>query len=354
MSALARSLSLAAIVSAMGLLAAAIVASVAAAKGRARLRIVARGIGFAAAGLLLLLAGRSAAQPFIAFAVVAALAGPQPVALALAAGAAVLAGLVPATGGGSVALVLAGAAAAVAAHVLGRSASAHVSAGRDAAWPSSAAGAAAFGAVLALDGGRALRLDYGVMAGASRTSLPDVGLVLALTLVASLAGAVLLAGDALAVTEAPPASPLARLLGRRALLLAAGLSLIAAGLLILRGPPWVTGLPTMRTTDPGVLVAMVGLLAAAVPPLLADRVRGDLVEEEQAAIVLSRLVVVLALLATLAAGIEGWLRAGTYASPLARRLLAAALVGFAASETPRWRGVARALALGALLVALLD
>jgi hypothetical protein len=329
-------------VSAMGLVAAAIMASVAAAEGRATLRRVAHTIGLASAGLLLVLAGRPAAQPFIAFAVVAALAGPQPVALALAAGAAMLAGLAPLSVPGSVALVLAGVAAAIAAHVLGRSASAHVSAGRDAAWPSSAAGATAFTVVLAMDGGSALRGDSGV-----------VGLVLGLTLIASLAATVLLAGEALAVAQARPASSLARRGGRGGLLLAAGLSLVAAALVILRGSERSTVVSWTRIAHPAVLVAMAGLLAAAVPPLRVEPVHGDLVEEEQAAIVLSRLVVVLALLATLAAGIEGWLRAGTYASPLARRLLAAGLVGFAASETPRWRGAARALALGALLLVLL-
>ena len=248
-SGLARGLGIVALVSALGLLAAAIVAAVAAARGRSRLRIVARDIGFASAAPLLLLAGRDPVQPFIAFAVVAALAGPEPVALALAAGAAVMAGLGPTTGAGSIALVLAGAAAAVAANALGRSASAHVSSGRDPAWPSSAAAAAACSLVLALDGGRALRFEYGVPAAGARASLPGAGLVLGLTLLASLAGALLLAADALAANEARPASTLARRLGRRALALAAGLALISAGL-IARGSGWVPGLPSASPTHP--------------------------------------------------------------------------------------------------------
>jgi hypothetical protein len=74
-----------------------------------------------------------------------------------------------------------------------------------------------------------------VVSGPSRIEAPDAGLVLGLALLASLAGTLLLGADALAVPASAggpetTASPLARMLGRRALLLAAGLSLIGAGL----------------------------------------------------------------------------------------------------------------------------
>jgi hypothetical protein len=273
-----------------------------------------------------MLLGRGPAQPLIALAVAAALAGPQPVALAVAAGAAVLAGIAPAVGAGSIALGLGGAAAGIAAHTLGRSASAHVAAGRDAAWPATAAAVAAAAVALAL---------------------PEGGIAISLVIVASLAAALLCAAAAWR-----PARPPVRTVGRAALVLAAGLALIAAGV-VLRSSAWVAGVPITTSLAPGALVASAGLLAVAVPPLARPGAHGDLMEEEQAGTVLSRLVVVLALLATLSAGAEGWMRAGTYMTPLARRLLAAALVSFAASETPVWRGAARALALLALLLAVL-
>ena len=229
-------LGIAAIAAAVGFLAASIVATLGAAAARPSLRRIARGIGIVAALPLLLLASRPSAQPLVAFAVVAALPQPQPLALALAAGAALMAGLTPSIGLGSPALALAGVAAAMAAHALGRSLSAYLARGRDMAWPASAAGALAGGLVIGLDGGRALRWGYGVVAaGRSGRRRP--------TRVSSSASRCSPAWPApccWAPTRSPsrdhrrspppPASPLARMLGRRALMLAAGLSLIAAGL----------------------------------------------------------------------------------------------------------------------------
>ena len=348
---------IAAIAAAIGLLAAAIVATVGRAAARSSLRPIARGIGIVSVLPLVLLASRPSAQPLVGFAVVAALPSPQPLALALAAGAAVMAGLVPPSGLASIALVLGGVAAAMAAHALGRLLSAYLAKDRDVAWPASAAGAAATGAFVALDGGRALRWGYGVVSGPARIEAPDAGLVLGLALLASLAGTLLLGADALAVPASAggpetTASPLARMLGRRALLLAAGLSLIGAGL-VFRVSAGGDLIPLDAARDLGALMAAAGLLACAVPPLLAERASGDAVDEDQAGNVISRLVVVVALVAVLAAAAEGWLRTGTYLAPLTARLLAAALVAFAASETTHLRAVARLLALAGLLVAIL-
>jgi hypothetical protein len=226
------------------------------------------------------------------------------------------------------------------------------------AWPASAAGALAGGLVIGLDGGRALRWGYGVVvAGPVRTEAPDAGLVLGLALLASLAGALLLGADTLAVagspaSPAPPASPLARMLGRRALMLAAGLSLIAAGL-VFRAAGSTESFSLDVTRDLGALVVAAGLLSCAVPPLLAERISGDAFDDEQAGNVIGRLVVVVALAAVLAAAAEGWLRTGTYLTPLTARLLSAALVAFAASETVRLQALARILALAGLAVAIL-
>lgn len=338
--------------SALGLVAASMVAAVAAAVGRAGLRRLAHGMGLAAAAPLLVFASRPSAQPFVALAIVAALPAPQPLALAIGAGAAALAGLLPATGTSPVAVVLAAAAVALAAHAVGRSLSSRLVGGRDAAWSSSATGAAACGLVVALDGGSALRWDYGLFSGPARIDAPDAGLVLGLVLLASLGGTLLLAADALSAREAAPASPLARRIGRRALLLGAGFALIAAGL-VLRAAGWGGGLLLDAARDAAALVTVVGLLATAVPALLVERVSGDALEDEQAATVLGRLVVVVTLAAVIAGGVEGWLRMGTYVTPLVQRLLAAALIGFAATETTRLRTGARGLTLGALLVALL-
>jgi hypothetical protein len=249
-------------------------------------------------------------------------------------------------------MMVAAAAAAVAAHTLARSTSAHLDRGGDAAWPASAAGAVAGGLVLAIDGGRALRWDYGLTSGTARIALPDAGLLLGLTLIASLAGTLLLAADALAAVDAPVASPLARMLGRRSLLLAAGLSLLAMGL-VARGAGGDEGTLAANAADVAALVAAVGLLGAAVPALLAERWSGDAVEDEQGAAVLSRLVVVIALLAVVASGIEGWLRAATYLTDGTQRLLSAALIAVAAGEMTRWRVPARALALAAVVFAVL-
>jgi hypothetical protein len=349
-------LGIAAIASAVGFLAAAIVATIAAAAARPSLQRIARGVGTVAALPLLLLAARPAAQPLVAFAVVAALPAPQPLALALAAGGGHDGG---AHGGERPRVHGArpgGGAAAIAAHALGRSLSAYLAAGRDVAWPASAAGAVAGGLVIGLDGGRALRWGYGVVSGPARSEAPDAGLVLGLALLASLAGALLLGADALAVPAsdgpAPSASPLARMLGRRALMLAAGLSLIAAGL-VFRAAGGPESFSPDLTRDLGALVVAAGLLSCAVPPLLAERTAGDAVDDEQAGNVISRFVVVVALAAVLAAGAEGWLRTGTYMTPLTVRLLSAALVAFAASETVQLRAPARTLALAGLVIAVL-
>jgi hypothetical protein len=350
-------LGIAAIASAVGFIAASIIASVGAASGRTSLRRIARGVGLAAAVPLLALAWHPPAQPFVAFAVVAALPSPQPLALALAAGAAVVAGLVPSSGVASAALGLAGAAAAMAAHALGRSLSAYLGKGSDVAVPASAAGATACALVIVLDGGRALRWSHGFASGPARVEMPDAGLVLGLALLASLAGALLLGADALAVaglpaTPSPAASPRARMLGRRALMLAAGLSVIAAGL-IFRASGFGEAFSLEATRDLGVLAAAAGLLSCAVPPLLAERMAGDALDDDQAGTVISRLVVVLALAAVFAAAADGWFRAGTYLTPLAARLLSASLLAFAASETMRLRALARVIALAALLLAVL-
>jgi len=196
-----------------------------------------------------------------------------------------------------------------------------------------------------------------VVSGPARIEAPDAGLVLGLALLASLAGTLLLGADALAVPASAggpetTASPLARMLGRRALLLAAGLSLIGAGL-VFRVSAGGDLIPLDAARDLGALMAAAGLLACAVPPLLAERASGDAVDEDQAGNVISRLVVVVALVAVVAAAAEGWLRTGTYLTPLTARLLSAALVAFAASETVRLRAPARILVLGGLLVAIL-
>jgi len=343
---------IAAIASAIGFLAAATVAACSAAAGRAPLVRLARGIAIGAAVPLLFLVSRGPALPFVVLAAVAAFPQPEPLALALAAGAAILAGLAPAAGVASVGLAVAGGAAALAAHAVGRSVSSHLASGRDPAWPSSLGGAAACSLVVAIDGGHALRWGYGVASADARVDAPDAGLLLGLTLLASLAGALLLGADAAAVTEGPPASALARQLGRRALLLASGLAVISAGLLF-RAAGWAEGRPLGGATDLAAVVAAAALLASVVPSLLAERVAGDSVDDEQSGAVISRMVVVAALAATLAAGVEGWMRAGTYLTPLTQRLLSASLVAFAAAETERFRAGLRALALAALVVALL-
>ena len=92
----------------------------------------------------------------------------------------------------------------MAAHALGRSLSAYLAKGHDMAWPASAAGVLAGGLVIGLDGGRALRWGYRVVvAGPVRIEAPDAGLVLGLALLASLAGALLLSADTLAVPGSP-------------------------------------------------------------------------------------------------------------------------------------------------------
>jgi hypothetical protein len=246
----------------------------------------------------------------------------------------------------------------MAAHALGRLLSAYLAKGHDVAWPASAAGLAATGAFVAVDGGHALRWSYGVASGPARIEAPDAGLVLGLALLASLAGALLLGADAFAIPASPAggpatsASPLARMLGRRALLLASGLTLIAAGL-VFRVSAGGDVIPLDAARDLGALMAAAALLAGAVPPLLAEGASGDAADEDQAGNVISRLVVVVALIAVLAAAAEGWLRTGTYLTPLTARLVSAALVAFAASETVHLRALARTLALAGLLLAIL-
>src|SRR5262249_914297 len=79
-----------------------------------------------------------------------------------------------------------------------------------------------------------------------------------------------------------------------------------AAALVLRATGGLEGLPPVGARHVTGLVAAVGLIGCTVPALLSERAAGDALEEEQDATVLGRLTVVVALLAVLAAGVEGW------------------------------------------------
>ena len=179
---------------------------------------------------------------------------------------------------------------------------------------------------------------------ASGAELPGVGLVLGLLLLAALAGTLLLAADRLT----RGASRHAGALGRRALLLAVGLGIIASGLMVKEAGAF-DGVPAPDLAAAGAgVAAATWLLALGAAWLHADG-RASTVRSEPEGAHLASLAAALGIVALLAVGQWAWERHGTYASTPAMHALSAALAGIAAAQ-PTGFPLARLLAFIAALL----
>jgi hypothetical protein len=160
--------------------------------------------------------------------------------------------------------------------------------------------------------------------------LPGAGLLLGLTLLSSWAGTASLVAHLLA-----PSVVGARTVGQRLLILAGGLAALGVGYILFqglgRGP---AALAESATGIVGCSLAA-GLLVLGLKALLDGPGAVDPSPPATSAGLAGRLATLLALLAAGAVGGEGWLRQGTYATPLVSAAVAAGLLGLAALEPAR-------------------
>ena len=221
-------------------------------------------------------------------------------------------------------------------------------AGSDPGWAGAAGGAALALVVALLDGGQVLQWRFGVFFDGARIALPGVALVLGLALLVAVAGTLLTAA-ALVAGSAPGEGP--RILGRRILILAAGLGALACGLmaweLLSRGARPAAGLDDIAS-----LLAATGFLAVGLTAMLSDPVIGDAAGLVRRAARLTQAAALCAAAAVVAAGVEAWLASGGYLTARSLAVLAAALVALAAREATALPNGRRALAFAALVFAL--
>jgi hypothetical protein len=244
----------------------------------------------------------------------------------------------PRVGEGPVSTVIAALAAAGAAASASKAARSDW--GRRPAWAAVCGGIAVTLAAGAQDGGRVLRWGFAIGKGATRSELPGAAVLLGLTLLVSLGGAVILAAHLLSSTV--ESASLARLIGQRALIVAAGLGVLSSAFVVawglsLRPEALVAGAPGVAA-----LLGTTGLLVLSIVFLLGEP-WGSLSEER------GRGALCLAILALASAGFEGWFREGTVLGPRVQEALAAALLGVSAYQTTRGALFRRTLFLLALL-----
>lgn len=318
-------------VAAVFFIAAAFVGALALPARRASLGAATRLLAGLGAAALLPGLTEASARPLTAFAVAVAVR-PRPLPCVLASAAAIVLSLHPA--GGDVSAIVAAVAAAVAAIALDSSATSRAASGADPRWAAVIGGAALCLAAAAPGGGRVLAWGYALGSGPSRIDLPGAGLLLGLALLASLAGTLLLAAHLLAGSHPPPGGR-AVVLGRRLLLLGAGVGALVVGYVVARGLSYGEAALSAGAVPVAALAAATGLLALALVVVLGEPVGDDVERQESQADHATRLAVVLAVVAAAVAGFEGWLRQGTYATPTVAALASAALLGLAALQPTR-------------------
>ena len=289
---------------------------------------------------LLLAAESPGAWPILLLAVAAAGLG-TPTALALAAGGATVLAL-GLTLTASAAVALCGLATAFAADSLDAARRARRAEGGDAATSALVAGSALVILLALVDRGSVLSWSLGVGMGPARAILPGVGVLLGLGLLAALAGSLLLAARRLASIE--PVRPI----GLGLLGVAAGLTAAGSAVALTRAAGLAGEAARAAALPLGGLVAGTGLLAASVLEArgVADADAGLARAREALS---GRATAVLAFLAAGAAGVEGWLRDGSYGTGLMAGTAAAALLTLAALEPTRFPRVRRVATLAALV-----
>jgi hypothetical protein len=248
-----------------------------------------------------------------AAAALVALAGPAP--LRTVPGAPVLAALAFAAGAAS----------------LGSEGRAWLRGGADRAWPSALAGLALSAAIALPSRHEALSLRFTLGSPERLVPIPGAGILLGLTLVVTLLGSLALSAHLL--TPGTPSAPVRRI-GQRALVLGAGLGILAAGFILARGLQAPEALSSSSLRLVGLLLATAGLAAALVvligPPPSDDAPPGG----DQSALE-GRIGVGLTVAAAGLLGFEAWSRGGSYATPQSAAAASAALLALAALEPTR-------------------
>lgn len=330
---------------ALGLGAAALLLALALARGRSFMPTAARVLAALAAAALLPATTDPAARPLVALAVAAVLV-PRPLALLLGSAGGLLLGLRSGPAPAPAALVVVAAAAVLAAAAVSSSIESRLAAGGDAAWSAAAGGAALALALAFADDGRILRWGYAVGSGDSRVEIPGAGLLLGLALLATLAGTLLLGAHLLA---APQGAALGRLTGQRLLLLAAGLAVLGLGFAVAKGVSLHEAALAASGGRVAALYAAAFALILGLVVLLEGTGPNDAARLASRAETETRMAAVLSVLAAGAAGLEGWLREGSYGTPLMAGSVAASLLGLAALQATRFATLRRGLLLAGLL-----
>ena len=305
-------------------------------------------IGALGAAALLPAVDAPAARPALGAALGAA-ALASPLSMLLAAAAALAASLrslseAPVDERTGLAAFLAAVAAVVATAAWESALAARLRSGADPARAALVGGVATVAMLLSLGQGSLLRWSLAFGEGAAHLSLRGGALVLGTALLASLFGVLALGAHALV-----PSVVWAHVLGRRALVLGGGTSLLGLGLIVARGldqgpEALAAGAGSLAGLMLAVLILAAGLLILLGAPG-GTVARGSGLEES--------LGLALALLALAASGFEAWSGVGSYQTPRTAAFGAVALLGLAALPATGFALTRRAAFAAATVVLLL-
>jgi hypothetical protein len=192
------------------------------------------------------------------------------------------------------------------------------------------AGAVLVALLLLAGRGGVLAWSFVVVAGGGPVSLPGVGVLFGVSLVAALAGTLLALADPLAGGVAR-----ARPVARGALWLAVGAAVCALALAVVRVSELAPAAPAVLSL--GAVALSVAWLVAS---LLASKPKAPRLLAGVARLALP-LAVLAAVAIAIVVGVLGLLRDGTYATPAAAACASAGLLGLAALEPTRAAGLRR-------------
>jgi hypothetical protein len=240
--------------------------------------------------------------------------------------------------------VFAAMALAAGAACLGSEGAAWQRSGADRAWPSVLGGFAVCLAAALPGEGESLAWRFSLGAGEATVQIPGAGLLVGLALVVTLAGSLALLAHLL--TPQTPSAPVRRF-GQGALVLGAGLSIVAVAFVLLRGSAFTEAL---TASGPSLVALMLAtaLLVGGLVVLLQPSPSGDAQPWARQAALEAKIGGSLAVAAAGVAGLESWLRIGSYATPLTAAAASAALLALAVLEPTKLSLLKKALWLLAL------
>lgn len=245
--------------------------------------------------------------------------------------------------------VFAAMALAAGAASLGSEGAARQRSGADRAWPAVWGGFAVCLAAAIPGGGESLSWRFSLGAAEARVDIPGAGLLVGLALVVTLAGSLALLAHLL--TPQTPSTPVRRF-GQGALVLGAGLSIVAFAFILLRGSGFPEALTASAPSLVGLMLATTWLVAGLVV-LLGPPSSGDAQPWASQAALEARVGGSLAVAAAGVAGLESWLRLGSYATPFTATAASAALLALAVLEPTKLGALKKALWLVALAFVLI-